>query len=458
MTAKFMTERIKRVACYCRVSTDDQAKHGYSIQAQKDKLQSYLDQHDDMILVDFYIDDGVSAVKVGKRLALQRLLHDVKVGKIDMILFTKLDRWGRSVGIYYQIQSVLDEFGVIWKAIDEDYEIETSAGKFKVNIMMSVAQQERDRCSERIKDVFEHKIKNGEAIYGTNATPLGFKVENKQLIHDPETEEAVYSLIDFYFTFRSIRKAIVYMREQFGIDMQYASLRRLLKNPLLYGYYRGNDNYCKPYITKEKFDDMQRMIQRNLKEYSPTRTYIFSRMVVCPCCGKHMSGITVSNRKNGRKYEYPYYRCASAYTDLVCGYKKTIAQSNIEKQLLKKLSGFMEQYIVDCEIKSDEKAKVSRRSESSIRKEMDRLNDMYLKGRISVETYDLKYEKLEDELKDRSEAKMKPSDTVLNLQGVNLQELYKSFSDEEKSAFWHGLIDDIFIDENKEVINIIFSK
>ena len=63
MTAKCMTERIKRVACYCRVSTDDQAKHGYSIQAQKDKLQSYLDQHDDMMLVDFYIDDGVSAVK-----------------------------------------------------------------------------------------------------------------------------------------------------------------------------------------------------------------------------------------------------------------------------------------------------------------------------------------------------------------------------------------------------------
>ena len=118
----------------------------------------------------------------------------------------------------------------------------------------------------------------------------------------------------------------------------------------------------------------------------------------------------------------------------------------------------MEQYIVDCEIKSDEKAKVSRRSESSIRKEMDRLNDMHLKGRISVEMYDLKYEKLEDELKDRSEAKMKPSDAVLGLQGINLQELYKSFSDEEKSAFWHGLIDDIFIDENKEVINIIFSK
>ena len=84
-----MTEKIKRVACYCRCSTDEQAKHGYSIQAQKDKLQNYIDTHADMMLVDFYIDDGVSAVKVGKRLALQRLLQDVKEGKIDMILFTK---------------------------------------------------------------------------------------------------------------------------------------------------------------------------------------------------------------------------------------------------------------------------------------------------------------------------------------------------------------------------------
>ena len=113
-------EKIKRVACYCRVSTDEQAKHGYSIRAQKDRLEAYVKNNNDMILVDFYIDDGVSAVKVGKRVEMQRLLSDVKEHKVDMILFTKLDRWGRSVGIYYQIQSVLDEYGVIWKAIDED--------------------------------------------------------------------------------------------------------------------------------------------------------------------------------------------------------------------------------------------------------------------------------------------------------------------------------------------------
>lgn len=451
-------EKIKRVACYCRVSTDEQKKHGYSIQAQKERLETYVKNHNDMMLVDFYIDDGVSAVKVGKRLELQRLLADVKENKIDMILFTKLDRWGRSVGIYYQIQSVLDEYGVIWKAIDEDYEIETSAGKFKVNIMMSVAQQERDRCSERIKDVFEHKIKSGEAIYGTNATPLGFKVENKQLIHDPETEEAVYSLIEYYCTFRSIRKAIVYMRNEFGIEMQYASLSRLLKNPLLYGSYRGNDNFCKPYISKEKFDDLQRNLKRNIKEYRPDRTYIFSGLIVCPHCGKHLVGFPLSSEKNGKKYTYLYYRCNSAYANLVCDFKISVSQKNVEKQLLSKLHGFMNQYIVDCEIKNIEKKNKKKRSESSIRKEMERLNDMYLKGRISVDMYDMKYEKLEDELKDISEAIINPSDAVLELQGINLQELYGTFSDEEKSAFWHGLIYEILIDDNKEIINIIFSE
>ena len=79
-------EKIKRVACYCRVSTDEQKKHGYSIQAQKERLEAYVKNHNDMMLVDFYIDDGVSAVKVGKRVEMQRLLSDVKEHKVDMIL------------------------------------------------------------------------------------------------------------------------------------------------------------------------------------------------------------------------------------------------------------------------------------------------------------------------------------------------------------------------------------
>ena len=457
MTAKCMTERIKRVAAYCRVSTEEQKKHGYSISAQKMKLGDYVDAHADMMLVDFYIDDGVSAVKVGKRLALQRLLQDVKDGKIDRIIFTKLDRWGRSVGIYYQIQSVLDEYGVIWKAIDEDYEIETSAGKFKVNIMMSVAQQERDRCSERIKDAFEYKLKNVEALFGSAATPIGFKVENKQIVHDPDTEQAVYALIDYYCTFRSVRKAMVYMREEFDMDISYKSILTLFKSTLLYGSYRGNDKYCKPYVTKDKFDKMQKYMGKNIKNVKTDRTYIFSRMLVCPGCGGHLVGFPASTVTKTHKFRYEYYRCNRAFNGMTCDFRKSLSQTSVEKMLLESLDKFMTDYIVDCEVKSEEKAK-KKRSESSIRNEMNRLNDIYMKGRIDVDEYDLKYVALERELKDATEPQIKPSNAVLGLKGVNLQALYKSFTDEEKSAFWHGLIDDIEIDYDRKIVNVIFCK
>ena len=447
-------EKIKRVACYCRVSTDEQAKHGYSIQAQKDKLQDYVEEHSDMMLVDFYIDDGVSAVKVGKRLELQRLLSDVKERKIDMILFTKLDRWGRSVGIYYQIQSVLDEYGVIWKATDEDYEIETSAGKFKVNIMMSVAQQERDRCSERIRDVFEHKIKAGEAIIGNGSTPVGFKIENKKIIHD----QYVSDLIDYYYTFRSLRRTMEYSLEKYDRQIEMRTLQRLFKNPLLYGSYRGNDNFCDPYITKEKFDELQSIIANNITGAHTGRVYIFSKLIKCPHCARFFSGTPHKTKISGHEYVYAYYRCSSSYAvHRACDYRKQLSERKFERQLLSKLDHFMTEYIVDCEVKSEEKAKSKKRSESAIRKEMYRLNDMYLKGRISVEIYDSKYEQLEDELKDSSQSKIKPSDAVLGLQGVNLQELYGTFSDDEKSAFWHGLIKEIRIDDSFNIIDIIFN-
>ena len=100
---------------------------------------------------------------------------------------------------------------------------------------MSVAQQERDRCSERIKDVFEYKIKNGESIWGSNSAPFGFKVENKKVVHDSDKENIVIDLINHYYTFRSKRKTVYYLKNRYDIYMDYISLTNLLKNPLLYG-------------------------------------------------------------------------------------------------------------------------------------------------------------------------------------------------------------------------------
>ena len=80
---------IMRAALYCRVSTEEQALHGYSIETQKENLSAYCEQND-IVVVDYYIDEGISGTKPpSKRPALQRLMQDVEYQKIDIILFAK---------------------------------------------------------------------------------------------------------------------------------------------------------------------------------------------------------------------------------------------------------------------------------------------------------------------------------------------------------------------------------
>ena len=454
--------KLIRVACYVRVSTEEQKKHGFSVSAQIDKLKNFVEKNKEYILVDFYIDEGVSAVKVKKRLELQRLLQDVRDNKIDLILFTKLDRWGRSVKIYHQMQDVLDEHNVIWKAVDEDYETQTSSGKFKVNIMMSVAQQERDRASERIKDVFEYKIKNGEAIYGNNAMPFGFEIREidgkKRMVHNLEEEPILHALINHYYTFKTIRKSMMFIQENYGINMLQGNIKNLLTNPLLYGSYRGNDNYCEPYITKEKWDEIQCFIKNNLKVNKSRNVYLFSRLIVCPECGKKLCGCSATYKyANGDKIKKYYYRCDYKWTRNTCSFSKNKAEVKIEEELLDKLSIFMTEHVSDIKFKEKKQKPKKKIDEDSVKKELDRLNNMYLKGRIEEEEYDKRYNELNDKLKEVSEKpQIKASEKVMDLMGVNLREIYDTFTKEEKQAFWNGLLKAIYIDENFDITGVDF--
>lgn len=148
---------MKRAALYIRVSTDEQAKHGLSLDEQKHDLEEYAKRYG-YLIYDYYVDDGVSARKsFSKRKELQRLLDDVRADRIDVILFIKLDRWFRNIAGYYKVQEILDKYKVDWIAIHEDYNTNTSAGRLNLNIRLSIAQNESDQTSDRIKYVFEGK-------------------------------------------------------------------------------------------------------------------------------------------------------------------------------------------------------------------------------------------------------------------------------------------------------------
>lgn len=149
-----------RCALYDRVSTDLQVRDGLSLDAQREALTNYAKEKGYEI-VGYYSDEGITARKKMKnRKELLRLLNDVKNDKIDLILVTKLDRWFRNIKDYHNTQAILEAHNCNWKTIFEEYDTSTANGRFAINIMLSVNENECDRDSDRIKEVFAYKRRN----------------------------------------------------------------------------------------------------------------------------------------------------------------------------------------------------------------------------------------------------------------------------------------------------------
>ena len=192
-----------RIALYARVSTEEQSLRGLSIDAQLAALREWAGDQ----AVGEYVDPGVSArIPIKKRPHLQRLLRDVEDGKIDLIAFTKLDRWTRNIREYYKAQDILDAHNVAWRAIHEDYETQTAAGRLKVNIMLAVAQDEADRTSERVKAVFDEKRRKGLTVNGH--MPVGLQYNDGIVTPGPDADR-VRDMFDKYIASRSLRACAV---------------------------------------------------------------------------------------------------------------------------------------------------------------------------------------------------------------------------------------------------------
>lgn len=136
---------MKRAALYVRDSQKNQKINGLSsIDSQISTLKEYC-QKNSYSIADVYNDEGYPARKnYTERPEMVRMLEDCKRQRIDIILFTTLDRCFRSIEDYHEIQEVLDQCGVPWRAILEDYETETAYGALKLKVMLSVAQSESD--------------------------------------------------------------------------------------------------------------------------------------------------------------------------------------------------------------------------------------------------------------------------------------------------------------------------
>lgn len=441
-----------RCALYPRVSTEEQFLHGLSLPAQVKDLTDYANRMGYKI-VDIYADEGVSARKpVSKRPALLRLLRDVEQDKIDLILVTKLDRWFRNIKEYQVTQEILDRHHCYWKTIFEDYDTSTANGQMVVNIMLAVAQNECDRTSERIKVVFDHKIRNGEHV--TGAAPYGYILVDKKLQKDPETQQIVEDAFQFYFSCFSKRKTVFYILDKYQDHpkkpTQY-QVNRILSMDLYAGIYQDFDDYYPAYVTKEEMKMIQNMTDTKVY-HNTTEPYIFSGLIICPGCHTKLTGYVKKHKcKDGSITKHKYYRCSKKFSrhSAPC-----ISETRIEKYMMERLC--QELGTVICRIESSASKKRTGKA-PSIRAEMDRLNTMYQKGRISDEYYEAQYTALETELaSDQGPSdwdKLEKYSALKKELSGNWIDLYNELDAAHKNAFWRRIVKEVYIDDTTHEIS-----
>lgn len=434
-----------RAALYPRVSTEEQHIKGLSLVAQQQALEDYA-KSQGYEIVGIYADEGISARKpVSKRPAMLRLLEDVKKDKIDIILVTKLDRWFRNIKEYHITQEILEAHNCYWKTIFENYDTSTANGQMVVNIMLSVAQSECDRTSERIKTVFEYKRSQGMAVTGMCA-PYGFIIVDKYVVKDPKTRHIVDDAIDYYFTWFSIRKTYAYLQEKYGSEApSFNKVDRIFKNPKYWGEWEDNENFCEPYMTAEQARKLKSI--KNTRTYEGTGyTYIFSGLIKCPVCGCSLAGYkTKKHLANGGVSIYRRYRCARKYDK---HNSPNPTETVLEAYMLEHVVGELDHEIFKAEQRMQKKKK---NPTAALIAERERLNTMYLKGRISDDYYDEQYAKLTEEINKHKEIEEITPASFAHIKQAftgDWIDIYKSLDNEHKNSFWKSIIKEIYYDKD----------
>jgi DNA invertase Pin-like site-specific DNA recombinase len=453
---------VLRGACYERVSTDEQALRGFSIDTQIDALTEHCEKNN-IRIVDHYCDAGVSGGKAAfKRPEMSRLLDDVKAGKVDIILFTRLDRWFRNVKEYFKVQEILDAHGVQWRAIWEDYDTTTSNGRMAITIFLAIAKNEREKTSERIKVVFDAKRKNKEALFSDRGTPFGYVAVREEdtglrrLVKDPETRDAVQAFWDHLKKYGMITTAGKYVNREYGTHRTDKSWRDIVPKEVYTGTFRGVEGDCEPYISREEWQKIQDS-RGTSRATQSGRVYLFSGLIRCPRCGLKMKS---SYSIGWTGTELHYYRCRKN-REYMCDQKKQVSEIKAEAWLLENLADLLRGEIARVELARAKPKPKPAVNVAKLREELRRLNVAYRAGNMSDDEYLAESKDLNARIaKAAAAAPADPGERDLDglreLLETDFISIYQTLDPADRRRFWQAIVREIHVNENGDILAVDF--
>ena len=469
-----MFEDVKKVAgLYIRVSTEDQAREGFSLPEQEKRLRAMC-EYKGYEIYDVYKDAGISAKTGNKRPEFERLLQDIKDKKCNTIVVLKLDRLTRSVYDWENMLKFLEENEAYLDCANDDINTTNANGKMISRILTSVSQQEIERTSERTKIGLAGAIKVGHIPH---QAPLGYKRVDKTLVPDITKKDIVIRIFDMYHNGLSYKKISNILNEEKVLDKtnwRDSTIVGILQNEIYKGdFVHGKrtkhptyyTDVVEPIISKELWEECQVQKQKNSRSYQRTLNYLFLQKLKCPKCGRILGG-KATTKKNGNSYFY--YYCNDC--------KLTIKESVIEKFI----SDFIDD-IVDYDSVVNQfflpmiKQKIDNPKEEieeEIRKQKNkfkRIREAYVDEVFTLEEYDVERKKVENTLEELEtklyeteicdELKFTPEDILIKrdidfINSIKYPEKYKEYNKRwkdfdrvEKANLIMGYIEDITLSE-----------
>ncbi len=401
------------IALYARVSTREQAEKGYSIGEQVDRLKHYAEaqgRRDSAV----YVDAGFSGAKM-ERPELQRMLSDVRAGKVDKVIVYKLDRLSRSQKDTLRIiDDILLPSGCEFESMSERFDTGSPFGRAMVGILSVFAQLEREQIKERMQIGRDAKAKAGY-YRGGGELPTGYDRKDGLLVVNEFEAAQVRELFRRYIGGEYMKTIIDDMNAR-GLHTRAGKwnrqkARKVLQNPLYIGKFRHMgeiyDGIHEPIITPEEFAEAEKITA--IRKQHPhgngeTEQNLLSGLIYCRRCGARYGAIMT---KHGSK-KWHYYSCYSRAK--VCPSMKRADDcrnkiyrrddlDNIILDSIRQLS--VDETAIETASAADSNAEQARRRDEGIRHEIEkiderrsRLLDLYAGGRFSTDELDAKIEEL----------------------------------------------------------------
>ena len=325
---------------YIRVSTDEQAIHGFSIRAQQEKLIYYAETIKGWNIYDTYIDEGISGKNIIDRPEINRMIKDIKDGKVNNVLVFKIDRLTRSTKDLIDLIDIFNKNNCDFNSLNESIDTTTATGRMFIKIIGIFAEFERENIAERVSLGIERKAREGYSICSSCA-PFGYDrlLGSRNLSINRKESIIVKKIFLMYLNNNSISDIVEYLnnnkiKSKKNTIWHYKTVKQILKNPTYIGKIRygiNKDKYFESIGNHKKIISENLFYKVNKKIKEPTISDAYFKYFLKCICGSSVTPKRIYKKdKTGQVKVYINYRCSKK----TIGCSHDISHNKLEKMFL----------------------------------------------------------------------------------------------------------------------------